>query len=88
MNAGYIGKSRGITLSIFTLVVLVLLAVVNIEDVDAAVIRTGVINVKKSSVNLSKFAPQVDEMDFLLYNNERVRRRMDCAPAQAFAKHT
>ena len=50
MRTGYSGKIRGITLSIFMISILVMLFVVGLEDVDAAVIRTGVVNVGVSNV--------------------------------------
>ena len=50
MRTGYIGKNRGITLSILMFLILVLVCVVKVEDVDAAILRTGVINVGVSNV--------------------------------------
>ena len=50
MRTGYIGKNRGIALSIFMLLLFVLVGAIKVEDVDAAVIRTGVINIGVSNV--------------------------------------
>ena len=49
---GYIGKNRGMTLSIFMLLLFVLIGSLKLEDVDAAVIRTGVISIGVSNVRI------------------------------------
>ncbi|MBE5935451.1 MAG: hypothetical protein E7262_06625 [Lachnospiraceae bacterium] len=53
MRTGYISKNRGITLSIFMFSILIMLCFVGLENVDAAVIRTGVVNVGVSNVRKS-----------------------------------